>query len=258
MKRLELNFEGKRVLVTGSTMGIGFAIAQAFHAAGATVAINGRSQKSVEQAIGKLGGGERLVAAPGDFGSTSERNAALGKLLGELGGLDVLVNNAGRGDECMLDALTEAEWDKMISLNLKGAFFAIQTCVPALRESKGCVINVASALGLIAGPPGVVLYSITKSAMVQMTRALALHLVADGIRVNTLAPGWIDTPMIQGDNERSNNALYDYINYSTPLGRIGTPQECAGAVLYLAASFAGFTTGATFSVDGGISAVQYI
>ena len=253
-----LNFEGKRVLVTGSTMGIGHAIAGAFHGAGAHVAINGRTRKSVANAIDALGGGDRLFAASGDFSQNVERTAAISSVLAAFGGLDILVVNAGRGDEVTIDAMTLADWDAMIGLNIKAAFFASQACVPALRQSRGCIVHVASVLSLIATAPNSILYCISKSAMVQMTRSMAVELAPYGVRVNAIAPGFMDTPMIAHDNEQADNQLYDYINYTVPLGRIGQPDECAGAVLYLAAPFAGFTTGSVLVVDGGIMAGRRI
>lgn len=252
--KLQFDFSDKRIFITGSTLGIGRSAAEAFHNLGATVAINGRSAESVHRAIAELGGGERLVAAPGDLSVTAERKRCVAEAIESLGGLDVLVNNAGRGDDCMLDDLTDEYWQMMLNLNLKAAFFTAQTCIPALKKSKGCIINVASLLGLIGGPPGSVVYATTKGAMVQMTRMMALALAADGVRVNTLCPGWIDTPMIQTENARAgNDALYKFISDITPLGRVGTPEECAGAILYLAAPFAAYTTGSTLSTDGGVS-----
>ncbi len=259
MVGIQFDFSGKRVLVTGSTIGIGRGAAEAFHDLGATVAINGRSAGSVSTAITELGGGSRLVPAPGDLSSVSEIQRVLGKLIAQLGGLDILVNNAGRGDDCLIDNVTEEYWERMLALNLKGAFFTSQACVPALKHSKGCIVNVASGLGVMGGPPGSVVYSTTKTAMVQMTRMMALDLAEHGVRVNTLVPGWIDTPMIRRENESlGNNGLIDYINTTTPVGRIGTAAECAGAILYLAAPFASFTTGAVLCADGGLTAGHYV
>jgi NAD(P)-dependent dehydrogenase (short-subunit alcohol dehydrogenase family) len=253
----QLDFTGKRVLVTGSTMGIGRAAAAAFHGLGATVAVNGRTESSVAQAISEMGGGDRLVPLPGDLSSTREIDRAISVLLARFGGLDILVNNAGRGDDCLVDAVTEEYWAKMIALNLKGAFFTSQACIPALKASKGCIVNIASGLGVMGGPPGSLVYATTKTAMVQMTRMLALDLAADGVRVNNMVPGWIDTPMIRRENELSGNALLEYICHTTPVGRIGTAEECAGAILYLASPSSAFTTGATLSADGGLTGGHY-
>jgi NAD(P)-dependent dehydrogenase (short-subunit alcohol dehydrogenase family) len=252
--KIQFDFSGKRVLVTGSTLGIGRGAAEGFHALGATVAVNGRSEASVRRTINEIGPSNRLIPAPGDVSTSSDRKALVEKAIMAMGGLDILINNAGRGDDCLIKDVTEEYWQKMFDLNLKGAFFTAQYCVPALKKTKGCIINVASGLALIGGPPGSTVYSATKSAMVQMTRMLSLSLAKDGVRVNTLCPGWIETPMIQTDNERTgDNSLYNYIAQTTPMGRIGKVDEITGAMLYLAAPFASFTTGAIFSIDGGLT-----
>lgn len=249
------DFTGNRVLVTGSTLGIGRAAAEAFLAAGATVAINARTVESVDRAIQEMGGGARLIAAPGDVSVTSARRRTIAKVLADLGGLDVLVNNAGRGDDCLVDEVSSDYWQRMLDLNLKAAFFTAQMCVPELRKTRGNIINVSSVLGLIGGPAGSVVYATTKGALVQMTRMMALALAPEGVRVNALCPGWIDTPMIQRDNAAAgHDALYSYIAGVVPWGRIGTPQETAGAMLYLAAASSSYTTGAILSTDGGLAA----
>jgi len=249
------DFTDRRVLVTGSTLGIGRAAAEAFLALGARVAINGRTAESVARALHDMGGGPRLVAAPGDLSVTRERAQTIARAIADLGGLDVLVNNAGRGDDCLVDDVTEEYWQRMIDLNLKAAFFTAQACVPALRRTRGNIVNVSSVLGLIGGPAGSTVYATTKGAVVQMTRMMSLALAPDGIRVNALCPGWIDTPMIQRDNARAGgDALYKYIAGVVPAGRIGTPGETVGAMLYLAAASSSYTTGAILSTDGGLAA----
>lgn len=253
--KFQFDFSGKKVFVTGSTMGIGYGAAEAFHQLGATVAVNGRSADGVQQAIRQLGGGKRLVAAHGDLSRAAERKATVARALDAMGGLDVLVNNAGRGDDALIDQVTEEYWEKMLDLNLKAVFFTTQACLPALRQSRGCVINVSSVAGVMGVPPGTSVYAATKAGVVQMTRMLALNLAKEGVRVNALCPGWIDTPMIRRDNEKiGDNGLINYINESVPMGRIGTVDECTGAMLYLAAPFASYTTGSVLVADGCLSA----
>jgi NAD(P)-dependent dehydrogenase (short-subunit alcohol dehydrogenase family) len=251
----QFDFTAKRVLVTGSTMGIGFGVARAFHELGATVAVNGRTDDGVREAIERLGGGDRLVAAPCDLANGDERSRAIQRTLDALGGLDVLVNNAGRGDDALVDQITEDYWKKMTDLNLKAVFFTSQACLPELKRSRGCIVNVASAAGIMGFAPGTSVYAANKAGVIQMTRMLALHLARDHVRVNVLCPGWIDTPMIRNDNEKvGNDSLLKYINESVPMGRIGTVDECMGAVLYLAAPFASYTTGSVLVADGCLSA----
>ena len=249
------DFTGRRVLITGSTLGIGRAAAEGFLSLGATVAVNGRTPASVARAIREMGGGPRLIPAPGDLAASEDRRRTVAKALADLGGLDVLVNNAGRGDDCVVDDLTEEYWQRMTDLNLKAGFFVAQACVPELRKTRGNIIHVSSILGLTAGPPGSVVYATTKGAVVQMMRMMALALAPDGVRVNAFCPGWIDTPMIQHDNTAAgDDALYKYIASVAPVGRVGTPQETVGAILYLAAAMNSYTTGAILSADGGLAA----
>lgn len=249
------DFTGRRVFITGSTAGIGRAAAEAFLNAGATVAINGRTRESVATAIREMGAGPRLLAAPGDLSVAQDRRRTVSQALQDLGGLDVLINNAGRGDDCLIDQVTEIYWETMLALNLKAAFFSAQMCFSELRRSRGNIINVSSVLGLIGGPAGSVVYATTKGALVQMTRMMSLAFAPDGVRVNTLCPGWIDTPMIQRDNAAvGGDGLYKYINGVVPWGRIGTPSEVVGALLYLASPSSSYTTGAILSTDGGLAA----
>jgi len=249
------DFSGRRVLITGSTLGIGRAAAEAFLSLGATVAVNGRTADSVDRAIAEMGGGPRLIAAPGDLSVSEDRRSTVSKALADLKGLDVLVNNAGRGDDCLIDDITEDYWQRMVDLNLKAGFFTAQECVQELRRSHGNIINVSSILGLTAGPPGSVVYATTKGAVTQMTRMMALALAPDGIRVNAFCPGWIDTPMIQRDNAAAGgDALYKYIASVAPFRRVGKPQETVGAILYFASPMNSYTTGAILSADGGLAA----
>ncbi len=245
--------EGKRALVTGSTMGIGRGAAEMFLEAGASVAINGRNPDTVAQTIAELGG-ERLVAAPGDLATVTGCQSVVDAAVAGLGGLDCLVNNAGIGDIARLHEVTEEHWDKMIAVNLRAAMFCTKFALPELKASKGNVIHIASVAGLFGGPSDGLVYAITKGGLVNMTRTMALELVGDGVRVNCLCPGYIKTPMIDAENEATGGQVFDFIAHSTPMGRIGTVRECASSILYLASDDASYVTGAILSNDGGCAA----
>lgn len=240
-----MDFTNKRVLVTGGSRGIGFAIVSAFLNAGARVAVNGKTPQSVWDAIGKLGGGARLIAAPGDIGTVAGCELAVKTAIDAFGGLDVLVNSAGIGSGRPIEASDEAMWDAHVDVNLKGTFFCCRAALPALRESGGNIVNIASDAGLM-GCPGITVYCASKGGVVNMTRAMALE-VSPAVRVNCVCPGYVDTEM----NKRNN--VQKMIDYA-PLKRIAAPDEIAHGVLYLASHDARFVTGIALPIDGGTTA----
>lgn len=249
-----MDFTGKRAIVTGATRGIGFATAKAFLEAGARVAINGRSEGSVATAIERLGGGADMVAAPGDISRAGVCEAMVGAAIEQLGGLDVLVNNAGvffRGSMADTD---EAAWDTVLDANLKGTFFCSRAAVSALRASRGNIVHVASESGL-AGYADTTAYCASKGAVVNLTRSMAIELAPD-VRVNCVCPGVIDTDMaragfaLEGDVEEGLRRQMEQY----PVGRIGTPEEVATAILYLASEDAGFINGVALPMEGGATA----
>jgi NAD(P)-dependent dehydrogenase (short-subunit alcohol dehydrogenase family) len=245
-----VDFTGQRILITGSTTGIGRAAAQMFHAAGASVAINGRSAETVAATIEAIGT-ERLVAAPGDVGSTGGCGAIVEMAAGALGGLDCLVNNAGIGPLARMPDVTDEHWDQVIAVNLRSALFCTKAALPHLRASRGCVIMVSSVAGLLAGPTDSFVYAVSKAGLVGMARTLALELAPDNVRVNCLCPGYIDTPLVQAENQATDGQINLFVSRSTPLGRLGTVRECASSILYLASRDAAYITGTTLVNDGG-------
>jgi NAD(P)-dependent dehydrogenase (short-subunit alcohol dehydrogenase family) len=248
-----MDFTGTRVLITGSTTGIGRGTAEMFHAAGARVAINGRNPEAVSRTISELGG-ERLVAAPGDVHSIESCWKIVEAAVEGLGGLDCLVNNVGIGPLGRLMDVSEEQWDEVIAVNLRAAFFCTKAALPSLRASKGNVVIVSSVCGLLAGPPDGFVYSISKAGLIAMTKSLAVELAPADVRVNCLCPGYISTPMIVAENALNDGQLYRAINEFTPLGRIGSVRECVSAILYFASEDARYCTGSILTNDGGCTA----
>lgn len=253
---LQLDYRGKCVFVTDATNGLGRRIAEGFHGLGATVAINGMSGATVQQTIKEMGSDSRLISAPADLTKISEIRSAVERAVATMTRLDVLVCSTARGDLCGIDNVTSEYWEAVLAINLKSAFFMAQACAPALKKSKGCIVNVASVIGLLGGPPGAAVYSTAKGAMVHMSRMMALELAADEVRVNTLCPGWVDphVPASRADSE----SLNAYIARRSPLRRTATMEECTDAVVYLASSVASYTTGATLVADGGLTSGHYL
>jgi NAD(P)-dependent dehydrogenase (short-subunit alcohol dehydrogenase family) len=245
-----MDFSGKRVLVTGSTMGIGRGAAEMFLEAGATVAINGRKPQDVAKAVAELST-SHAVAVPGDVATVGGCRDMIGRAIARLGGLDVLVNNVGICPLSHLMEITEEHWDQVIAVNLRSAFFCSQFALPDLRRSKGNIVMVASVAGIAAGPTDSFVYAISKGGLVNMTRGLAIELAPDGVRVNAVCPGYIDTPMIQAENAATGGQVHAFISNATPLGRLGSVRECASSILYLASGLAGYCTGALLLNDGG-------
>jgi NAD(P)-dependent dehydrogenase (short-subunit alcohol dehydrogenase family) len=252
---MQFDFSDKRILVTGGTRGIGHATVEAFLSAGARVAVNGRTERSVSTSVAKMGVNDRLFAAPGDISTVSGCEAAVSTAVESLCGLDILVNSAGVGKDLSIEDSDEAIWDETLDINLKGTFFCCKTALSELRESKGNIVNVASDAGLM-GCDKLSVYCASKAGVVNLTRALALELAPD-VRVNCVCPGYVDTDMVrrdiiekEDDPARAEQMLKDY----APLKRIATPSEIAYSILYLASYGARFVTGTALQIDGGTTA----
>jgi len=252
-----MDFTGKRVLVTGGTRGIGRATVEGFLAAGARVAVNGSTAETADRAVAELDAGDNAFAVPGDIGTVAGCRATVAAAIEGLGGLDVLVNNAGAAEGRALADCDEAQWDRIINTNLKGTFFCIQAAAPALKEARGCIVNIGSILGVRGSGHFSSIYCASKGGVVNLTRDLAIELGPE-IRVNCLCPGAIDTEMLQGLGARLGDGDiekgYQVLSAKAPLRRVARPQEMTNAVLYLASDLASFVTGSIHLADAGMSA----
>ena len=241
-------FERKRVLITGATRGIGFAIAKAFHLEGAFVALNGRSNSGVKTAQAKLTGTHMAIA---DLSTVAGCRSAVQTATKSLGGLDILINNAGIFEKGSIEDTSEAIWDQVMNVNVKGLYFTTQAALGALKDSKGVIVNISSESG-INGYPNTTAYCASKGAVVNLTRSMAMELAPD-VRVNALCPGVIETDMtrsgfaVNGDQDEGIRRQHD----AYPLKRIGLLEEAAAATLFLASEEAGFINGAALPMEGG-------
>lgn len=242
-----MDFTGKRILVTGGTRGIGRGAVEGFLSRGARVAVNGRSAETTARAIDELDGGDRIIAAPGDVATADGcRNMVEGAVTA-LGGLDVLVSNAGVYAIGDMGTVDEETYDRVMDVNVKGTFFCSQAALPALKDSKGSIVNLGSTAGL-AGSSRTVAYCASKGAIVNLTRALALELAPD-IRVNSICPGVVDTEMGMMNLELAGSM--EAMKAWYPLRRIAGVDETTFAILYLASEHAAFMTGVNLPLDGG-------
>jgi NAD(P)-dependent dehydrogenase (short-subunit alcohol dehydrogenase family) len=230
----------------------------AFLRAGARVAVNGTSAESVARALAELDVGDRAIAAPGNVGVTADCRQLVESAIASLGGLDVLVNNAGVGGAGKrIEDATVEDWDRIANINLRGTYFCISHAVPALRAAGGNIVNVASVAGLRGNGVLSSIYCATKGGVVNLTHDLALEL-APAIRVNCVCPGAIDTDMLQSLGRRIGKgdvaAGYEVLSGLAPLRRVAAASEVAQAILYLASDMASFVTGSAHVVDGGATA----
>jgi NAD(P)-dependent dehydrogenase (short-subunit alcohol dehydrogenase family) len=248
----QFDLTGKRSLVTGGGRGIGRAIAFALADAGADVAITSRKPEDAEAVAGDIRAkGRRSIALALDVRSTASIRACFDRLTSEWGTIDILINNAGTNIPTDLVSLDEAGWDTVVDTDLKGVAFVTQAALPVLRDG-GRVINVASIYGVL-GRVERVAYSAAKGGVVTLTKSLALELAPRGITVNAVGPSLIETDLTR-ERMRKDPAFRDVEVARTPLGRLGTAEDVAGAVVYFASTEAGFVTGQLLLIDGGTGA----
>ncbi|MCH9631846.1 MAG: 3-oxoacyl-[acyl-carrier-protein] reductase FabG [Chlamydiae bacterium] len=243
--------EGKKAIVTGATAGIGKAIALTLAEAGADVAVFGtnseRGQKVVDEIKSKTSREAFFVSA--DVSSTQEVQESVNQVVEKFGSVDILVNNAGIVKDGLLMRMSEADWDRVIDVNLKSVFNMSKAVLRTMMKARsGRIINISSVIGL-TGNAGQVNYAASKSGIIGVTKSLAKELASRNIFVNCVAPGFVDTGMTDtlGDN------LKEEILKAIPMKRIGTPEEIAQVALFLAGNGANYITGQVLPVDGGMT-----
>lgn len=243
---MNIRLDGKVAMVTGSTRGIGRAIAEALARAGAKVAVIGRDQARAGQAAGDIGNGAKGFAC--DVTSEESVNAAVAAIEKDLGVIDILVNNAGVTKDNVFLRLADADWDVVLEANLKGAFRTIRAASRGMMKKRwGRIINISSVVGLI-GNKGQANYAASKAGLLGLTKSMARELASRGITVNAVAPGFIETDMTSALTPEQREALAKQI----PLERLGKPEDVAAAVLFLASDGGAYITGQTLTVDGGM------
>jgi len=246
--------EGKRALVTGGHRGIGRAIAEAFVSAGAHTAI--ADIEGAETAAKEIGRG--TVGVTCDVRSADSVAGAVAEATRALGGLDVLVNNAGVGSLAPLHEVTEEEFDRIVAVNLRGTWLVYKHAVPALVDGGGVIINIASVSGLV-GFPLLGVYSATKGAVVRMTETMSIELRDHGVRANAMCPGFVDTALVEssamGFAAATGIPFDEFV--ARGQGRLAKPDEISGLAVFLASDEASFVNGAAVPIDGGINVRRF-
>jgi len=245
-----INLKGKNAIVTGASRGIGRAIALKLAELGCNLVLNYRSDINSVQEVAKEieAMGVKAIVVQGDVSSFEEAKKIVDAAKESLGSIDILVNNAGITKDTLIMRMKEEDFDKVIEVNLKGAFNCIRHTVPVMiKQKSGRIINISSVVGL-SGNAGQVNYAAAKAGIIGITKSVAKEIASRGITVNAVAPGFIETDMTEvlGDKVKEN------IKSSIPLNRLGEPVDIANTVAFLASNMSAYITGQVISVDGGM------
>ncbi|AWV23665.1 3-oxoacyl-[acyl-carrier protein] reductase [Roseomonas mucosa] len=241
--------DGKAALVTGATGGIGAAIARALHAQGAEVALTGRRESELAALAEALG--DRVTVIPADLSDPEAPAALVEKVEAELGGLDILVNNAGLTRDGLALRMGDKDWSDVLEVDLTAPFRLARASLRGMMKRRsGRIVSIASIVG-VTGNPGQANYAAAKAGLIGMSKSLAQEVATRGVTVNVVAPGFVKTAMTDALNEAQKGAIMGRI----PMQKMGAPEDIAAAVAYLASDEAGWVTGQTLHVNGGMAMI---
>jgi 3-oxoacyl-[acyl-carrier protein] reductase len=241
---------GKSALVTGATGGIGAAIAKVLHGAGATVAISGTRAAVLEDLKGELGG-ERAHVVACNLSDAADVEKLVPAAEAAMGGVDILVNNAGITRDGLSMRMKDEDWAAVLDVNLTASFRLARASMRGMMKKRwGRIVSITSVVG-VTGNPGQANYVASKAGIIGLSKSLAAELASRNITVNCVAPGFIATPMTDALNEKQKEAILTKV----PAGRLGSPQDVASAVLYLASDESAYVTGQTIHVNGGMAMI---
>lgn len=243
------NLEGKVALVTGATGGIGESIAKALRAQGASIAISGRNEDKLNALVAELG--DCCKAFPADLSSTEAAVDLVKRVEEGMGGIDILVNNAGLTRDGLSMRMKDEDWQNVIDVNMTSTFKLAQACQRGMMKKRyGRIVNIASVVG-VTGNPGQCNYVASKAGMIGWSKAMAAEVASRNITVNCIAPGFIATAMTDALNDDQKSK----INSTIPAGRMGSADDIAAAVVFLASEEANYVTGSTIHVNGGMAMI---